>query len=68
MVLTAKPITISAGIIVRARRANRGMRQFMNPAMTTCPAYVPTLEDDRPEAIRAIPNASAAPPPMRVAR
>ena len=36
--------------------------------MTTWPAYVPTLEDDSPEASSATANASAAPPPTSVAR
>ena len=38
LVLTASARTISEGSIVRARRASSGMRQFMNPAMTTWPA------------------------------
>ena len=33
----------------------------MKPCMTTWPAYVPTLEDAKPEASSASANASAAP-------
>ena len=39
---------------------------LMKPAITTWPAYVPTLEDERPEASSATANASAAPPPTSV--
>ena len=35
----------------------------MKPAITTWPAYVPTLDDETPEASSATANASAAPPP-----
>ena len=40
------------------------MRRSMKPCITTWPAYVPTLELDRPEASSATANASAAPPPI----
>jgi hypothetical protein len=36
----------------------------MKPAMTICPAYVPTLEDEAPEASSATAKASAALPPI----
>src|SRR4051794_11382535 len=55
--------TMSAGVIVAARRRNSGILRAMKPCMTTWPANVPTLELDRPEASRATANASAAPPP-----
>ena len=42
------------------------MRRLMKPCITTWPAYVPTLELDRPEASSATANASAAPPPSSV--
>src|ERR1022692_483982 len=55
--------TTSAGSMVSPRRTNNGIRRRMNPCMTTWPAYVPTLEEDSPEASRATANISAAPPP-----
>ena len=55
----------SAGTIVTARRRHRRIRTPMKPAITTWPAYVPTLDDDAPEASSATAKASAAPPPTR---
>src|SRR6266702_8147380 len=55
--------TVSAGSIVTPRRTNTGTLRWMNPCITTCPAYVPTLEDDSPDASSATANANAAPPP-----
>ena len=45
-------ITI-AGAIVMPRRSHSGMRRLMKPSMITCPASVPTLLDERPEASSA---------------
>ena len=58
----------SAGSIVTARRRKSGIRRPMKPCMTTCPAIVPTLEEDRPEASRATPNSTSALPPRYVPR
>src|ERR1700722_1607566 len=41
------------------------MCRLMNPCMTTWPAYVPTLDEDSPDASSATAKASAAPPPTR---
>src|SRR5437588_490381 len=57
--------TTSAGIIVTARRTTSGIRTSMKPAITTWPAYVPTLDEDTPDASSATANASAAVPPTR---
>ena len=35
----------------------------MKPCITTWPAIVPTLEEERPEASSATPNMTAAPEP-----
>src|SRR5439155_16059050 len=63
--LTPIASTTSAGSIVMTRRTISGMRRLTKPAMTIWPAYVPTLEDEDPEASSATANASAAPPPTR---
>ena len=39
-----------AGTIVRSRRSHTGICQWTNPCMTTWPAMVPTVEEERPEA------------------
>src|SRR5690348_15143041 len=52
--------TIRAGSIVIARRSSSGILRLMKPAITTWPAAVPTLDEDTPEASKAIANASAA--------
>ena len=46
--------TTSAGSIVTTRRTKSGIWRRMKPCMTTWPAIVPTLDDDRPEASSAI--------------
>ena len=56
-------MTMSAGTIVTKRLRKSGIRRLMNPCITTCPARVPTLEDESPEASRAIPNNTPALPP-----
>ena len=48
--------TISAGVIVTARRTKSGIWRRMKPCITTWPDSVPTLDDERPEASRAIPK------------
>jgi hypothetical protein len=63
--LTPAAITASAGSIVTSRRTNTGIRTPMKPDITTCPAKVPTLEDEAPEASSATAKASAAAPPTR---
>ena len=52
--------------MVIARRMKRLMRRSMKPCITTCPANVPTLELESPDASSATANASAAPPPISV--
>src|SRR3954451_16057759 len=66
VVLTPLASTISAGVMVIARRRKSGMRKLMKPCITTWPANVPTLELDSPEASSATAKASAAPPPSSV--
>ena len=44
------PITISAGSIVTKRRSQTGICRCRKPCMMTCPAIVPTVEDESPEA------------------
>ena len=53
-------ITISAGIIVISRRTKTDTCQFMKPSTIICPASVPTVDDESPEARSAIPNAAGA--------
>ena len=65
VVLTPTARMTSAGSIVSARRANSEIRRFTKPAITTWPAYVPTLDDEMPEASSATANVSAAVPPTR---
>lgn len=65
VVLTPSARMISAGSIVTVRRTTMLILTAMNPAITTWPANVPTLEDDAPEASSATAKASAAPPPTR---
>src|SRR5260370_42468889 len=48
VVLTAKARTVSEGSMVSVRRAGSGSFQVMQPARTTWPEVVPTLEEDRP--------------------
>lgn len=48
-----------AGAMVTARRTTGGTRSRSKPRMTTWPAYVPTLEEDRPQAGSANANARA---------
>ena len=43
-----------------ARRTKIGMRRRMKPCITTCPAIVPTEEEAKPEASRAMPKIVAA--------
>jgi hypothetical protein len=52
-----------AGIIVTTRRTQTGMRLRMKPCITTCPASVPTADDDRPDPSSAIANSAPAAPP-----
>jgi hypothetical protein len=40
----------------------------MNPCITTCPASVPTLDDERPDASSAIPKSVSACSPRYVPR
>ena len=61
--LTPIASTTSAGTIVTARRSSTEMLRLMKPLITTCPAYVPTLDEDAPEANSATAKASAARPP-----
>ena len=56
-------ITISAGIIVISRRMKTETCQFMKPSTIICPASVPTVDDESPEARSAIPNAAGASEP-----
>ena len=50
----------SAGTIVILRLSVSGICRRMKPCITTCPAIVPTLEEERPEASKATPNMTAA--------
>ena len=43
-------ITASAGAIVTSRRSQIGMWRWRKPSMMTCPAIVPTADDDKPAA------------------
>ena len=58
---TPRAMITSAGAIVIARRRNSGMRRRMNPCITTCPASVPTLDEERPDASSATPKSMSAP-------
>ena len=51
--------TSSAGARVTARRTKSGMRRRMKPCITTWPAIVPTEEEAKPEASRAMPKTVA---------
>ena len=53
-------ITISAGIIVISRRMKTETCQFMKPSTIICPASVPTVDEESPDARSAIPNAAGA--------
>ena len=56
--LIATPSTISAGVMVIARRKNTGIRRRRKPCMTTWPAIVPTDEEEMPDASSAMPKIS----------
>src|ERR1700749_1138128 len=58
----SRPIasTSSAGARVIARRRKSGIWRSMKPCITTCPAIVPTEEEAKPEASRAMPKTVAA--------
>jgi hypothetical protein len=56
--LIATPSTISAGVMVTARRKNTGIRRRRKPCMTTWPAKVPTDEEEMPDASSAMPKIS----------
>ena len=43
-------ITISAGAVVTSLRTYTGILRLTKPCMMTCPALVPTVEDESPEA------------------
>src|SRR5690606_8127890 len=43
-------MTTSAGAMVMARRSQTGMCEFRKPCMMTCPAMVPTVEEESPAA------------------
>ena len=58
--LTPIAMMMRAGIIVIVRRSQSGIWRWMKPCITTCPAIVPTLDDESPEASRAMPNIAAA--------
>ena len=58
--LTPIAMITSAGTIVIVRRSVSGIWRRMKPCITTCPAIVPTLDEERPEASRATPNMIAA--------
>ena len=60
---TPAAMMTSAGTMVIARRTKIGIRRRMKPCITTCPASVPTLDDDSPDASRAIPKNVPAPAP-----
>jgi hypothetical protein len=53
----------TAGVMVMARRSQTGIRRFRKPSMMICPAAVPTLDDEIPEASSAAAKARAAVPP-----
>ena len=53
---TPRAMIRSAGAIVIERRRNSGMRRRTNPCITTCPASVPTLDEERPDASSATPK------------
>ena len=55
--------TTKAGAMVMVRRSHTGIRRRRKPSMTTCPASVPMLDDDSPDASRATPNSTSAWPP-----
>ena len=46
-----------------ARLSHTGMRLLRKPSMTTWPARVPMLDDDRPDASSATPKSTSALPP-----
>ena len=60
---TPAAMMISAGAIVIARRRNSGIRRRMKPCITICPASVPTLDDESPDARSATPKRRFACPP-----
>ena len=59
--VTSQPAatTANAGTTVTARRTQTGMRRWMKPCITTCPAIVPTTELDTPD----VSSATARRPP-----
>ena len=49
--LTPSATTTKAGTMVTSRRSQIGMRKPTKPCMIICPAMVPTVEAETPEAI-----------------
>src|SRR5579884_1810165 len=63
--LTPSNTTMNTGNIVTNRRIHTGMVKPTNPCMMTCPAIVPTLELERPEASSDTAKTTLAAPPNR---
>ena len=56
-VFVPSAITIRAGIMVMNRRRNTETFHCMKPSTIICPAIVPTVDEDRPDASSAMPKA-----------
>ena len=55
-----RPMTIREGIMVTARRSQTFILWSIKPSMMTCPASVAVVDDESPEASRAMAKATPA--------